>query len=80
MDPDRAAVVAGACCVLHNMAMLWKVPYDVDPEQPEEEEEPEWNEEAERESYSTRVHSKYLFCMNWYVMSLWVLLNNSGSI
>ena len=26
MEPDRAAAVAGACVVLHNMAMMWKVP------------------------------------------------------
>jgi hypothetical protein len=26
MEPDRAAVVAGACVVLHNMAMAWNVP------------------------------------------------------
>lgn len=26
MEPDRAAVVAGACVVLHNMAKAWNVP------------------------------------------------------
>lgn len=26
MEPHRAAAVAGACIVLHNMAMMWKVP------------------------------------------------------
>ncbi|KAK0152991.1 putative nuclease HARBI1 [Merluccius polli] len=26
MEPDRAAAVAGACVVLHNMAMAWNVP------------------------------------------------------
>lgn len=26
MEPDRAAAVAGACIVLHNLAMMWKVP------------------------------------------------------
>ena len=26
MEPDRAAVVAGACVVLHNMTMAWNVP------------------------------------------------------
>lgn len=35
MDPDRAAVVAGACVVLHNMAMMWRVPYE-QPEEPAE--------------------------------------------
>lgn len=53
MDPDRAAVVAGACCVLHNMDMLWKVPYDVEAEE-EEEEAPEGNDEAEREGAVVR--------------------------
>ncbi|KAJ8352131.1 hypothetical protein SKAU_G00236070 [Synaphobranchus kaupii] len=28
MEPDRAAVVAGACVVLHNLTIQWKVPYE----------------------------------------------------
>ena len=30
MSPDRAAVVAAACIVLHNMGMLWKMPSKFD--------------------------------------------------
>ena len=26
METDRAAAVAGACVVFHDMAMMWKVP------------------------------------------------------
>ncbi len=26
IEPDRAADVAGACVVLHNLAVMWKVP------------------------------------------------------
>ena len=47
MAPDRAAVVAGACIVLHNLAMLWKMPLDDDEEDleddDEEEDEPEFD-------------------------------------
>ncbi len=28
MEPERAAKVTGACIVLHNLAMLWKMPVD----------------------------------------------------
>ncbi|CAM4735248.1 unnamed protein product [Leuciscus chuanchicus] len=28
MEPERAAKVIGACIVLHNLAMLWKMPLD----------------------------------------------------
>lgn len=33
MEPERAAVVAGACVILHNLGMMWRVPYD-EPEEP----------------------------------------------
>ena len=39
MAPDIAAVMAGACIVLHKLAIVWKMPLDDDEEDIEDDDE-----------------------------------------